>query len=111
MLQSDSLHYVKASNLDRESSIAAADILLLDTMGDLRALYRRANVAFIGGSLAPGRGGQSPAEPAMAGVPVLIGPYHEKPARQRQPNPRFGRRGDRQKFYRRSERMRALARR
>ena len=77
ILQSDSLHYVKASILDRESSIAAADILILDTMGDLRALYRRATVAFVGGSLAPGRGGQSPAEPAMAGVPVLIGPYHE----------------------------------
>jgi 3-deoxy-D-manno-octulosonic-acid transferase len=77
ILQSDSLRYVKASNLDRESSIAAADILILDTMGDLRALYRRANVAFVGGSLAPGRGGQSPTEPAMAGVPVLIGPYHE----------------------------------
>ncbi|HYR79041.1 MAG TPA: glycosyltransferase N-terminal domain-containing protein [Candidatus Dormibacteraeota bacterium] len=77
ILQADTLRYVKASNLDRESSIAAADILILDTMGDLRALYRRATVAFVGGSLAPGRGGQSPAEPAMAGVPVLIGPYHE----------------------------------
>ena len=77
ILQASSLRYVKASNLDRESSIAVADILLLDTMGDLRALYRRASVAFVGGSLEPGRGGQSPAEPAMAGVPVLIGPYHE----------------------------------
>jgi len=77
ILQADTLRYVKASNLDRESSIAAADILILDTMGDLRALYRRATVAFVGGSLAPGRGGQSPAEPSMAGVPVLIGPYHE----------------------------------
>jgi len=77
ILHANSLRYVKASNPDRESSIAAADILLLDTMGDLRALYRRATVAFVGGSLAPGRGGQSPTEPAMASVPVLIGPYHE----------------------------------
>jgi 3-deoxy-D-manno-octulosonic-acid transferase len=77
ILQANSLLYVKASNLGRESSIAAADILLLDTMGDLRALYRRATIAFVGGSLAPGRGGQSPAEAAMASVPVLIGPYHE----------------------------------
>ena len=77
ILRDDSIRYVKASNLERESSIAAADILLLDTMGDLRALYRRATVAFVGGSLAPGRGGQSPTEPAMAGVPVLIGPFHE----------------------------------
>jgi 3-deoxy-D-manno-octulosonic-acid transferase len=77
ILENDSLRYVKASNLDHESSIAGADILLLDTMGDLRALYRRATFAFVGGSFAPGRGGQSPAEPAMASVPVLIGPYHE----------------------------------
>jgi len=76
-LQADSLRYVKASSLDGESSIAGADILLLDTMGDLRALYRRATVAFVGGSLAPGRGGQNPTEPAMASVPVLIGPYHD----------------------------------
>lgn len=76
-LQANSLRYVKASSLDRKSSIASADILLLDTMGDLRALYRRATIAFVGGSLAPGRGGQSPAEPAMASVPILIGPYHE----------------------------------
>ena len=77
ILHNDSLRYVKASSLDRKSSIAGADILLLDTMGDLRALYRRATVAFVGGSLAPGRGGQSPTEPAMASVPILIGPCHE----------------------------------
>lgn len=77
MLQADSFRYVKASSLVNESSIAGANILLLDTMGELRALYRRASVAFVGGSLAPGRGGQSPVEPAMASVPILIGPYHK----------------------------------
>ena len=76
MLQADSLRYVRASGLGRESS-NGANILLLDTMGDLRALYRRATVAFVGGSLVKGRGGQNPVEPAMAGVPVLIGPHHE----------------------------------
>lgn len=75
-LQTSSLSYVKASALSR-GSISNADTLLLDTMGDLRALYRRATIAFVGGSLAPGRGGQSPAEPAMAAVPILIGPHHE----------------------------------
>src|SRR5258708_30462092 len=34
-------------------------------------------MAFGGGSLARGRGGQNPAEPALVDVPVLIGPYHE----------------------------------
>src|SRR5271154_3260094 len=46
-------------------------------MGELRSFYRRAAIAFVGGSLAPGRGGQNPAEPALVDVPVLIGPYHE----------------------------------
>ncbi len=52
-------------------------VLLLDTMGELRALYQCATVAFVGGSLLPGRGGQSLAEPANASVPVLFGPYYE----------------------------------
>ncbi len=52
-------------------------MLILDTMGDLRSFYRRGTIAFVGGSLAPGRGGQNPAEPALVDVPVLIGPYHE----------------------------------
>ena len=46
-------------------------------MGELRAMYGRAAVAFVGGSLLSGRGGQSLAEPAAAGVPVLFGPFHE----------------------------------
>jgi 3-deoxy-D-manno-octulosonic-acid transferase len=52
-------------------------VLLLDTMGELGALYQRATIAFVGGSLMPGRGGQSLAEPANASVPVLFGPYYE----------------------------------
>jgi 3-deoxy-D-manno-octulosonic-acid transferase len=52
-------------------------VLLLDTMGELGAFYRRATVAFVGGSLMPGRGGQSLAEPASASVPVLFGPHYE----------------------------------
>jgi 3-deoxy-D-manno-octulosonic-acid transferase len=52
-------------------------VLLLDTMGELRAMYQRATIAFVGGSILPGRGGQSLAEPAAAGVPVLFGPHYE----------------------------------
>ena len=52
-------------------------VLLLDTMGELGAFYQRATIAFVGGSLTPGRGGQSLAEPANASVPVLFGPYYE----------------------------------
>jgi 3-deoxy-D-manno-octulosonic-acid transferase len=54
-----------------------APVLLLDTLGELRALYFRATLAFVGGSLRPGRGGQNLAEPAAAALPVMFGPYHE----------------------------------
>jgi 3-deoxy-D-manno-octulosonic-acid transferase len=57
---------------------AAADVLLLDTLGDLRPLYRYGTLAFVGGSLFEGRGGQNLGEPAAAGVAVLFGPFHEK---------------------------------
>jgi 3-deoxy-D-manno-octulosonic-acid transferase len=52
-------------------------VLLLDTMGELGPLYRRATIAFVGGSLRRGRGGQSLAEPATASVPILFGPHYE----------------------------------
>ena len=76
-LRAASLDYVKASELNPQNQSREVDVLILDTMGELRSFYRRGSIAFIGGSLAPGRGGQNPAEPALVDVPVLIGPYHE----------------------------------
>lgn len=76
-LHAVSLVYAKASQLDSPSAAVDADVLILDTMGELQSFYRRGSIAFVGGSLAAGRGGQNPAEPALAEVPVLIGPYHE----------------------------------
>jgi 3-deoxy-D-manno-octulosonic-acid transferase len=60
-----------------ETSRRHPQILILDTMGELRGLYQRATVAFVGGSLTASRGGQSLAEPAHASVPVLFGPHYE----------------------------------
>jgi 3-deoxy-D-manno-octulosonic-acid transferase len=74
ILRRRGLDYLKASMLN--SPPHPAPVLLLDTMGELRGLYRCAQVAFVGGSLVEGRGGQSLAEPASAGVPVLFGPFH-----------------------------------
>jgi 3-deoxy-D-manno-octulosonic-acid transferase len=77
------LPFVKASDLSpadpspTSTITLGASVLLLDTMGELRALYRRGTIAFVGGSLEPGRGGQNPAEPAAFGVPVIFGPYYE----------------------------------
>ncbi|MGC2495785.1 3-deoxy-D-manno-octulosonic acid transferase [Candidatus Binatus sp.] len=77
LLRAASLNFVKASELNSPDTVPDADVLILDTMGELRSFYRRGAIAFVGGSLAPGRGGQNPAEPALVDVPVLIGPYHE----------------------------------
>jgi 3-deoxy-D-manno-octulosonic-acid transferase len=77
VLRAASLDYIKASELNSSNAARDADVLILDTMGDLRSFYRCCSIAFVGGSLAPGRGGQNPAEPALVDVPVLIGPYHE----------------------------------
>jgi len=49
------------------------DLLLVDTTGELASWYHLATVVFIGKSLAA-RGGQNPAEPITAGVPVVFGP-------------------------------------
>jgi len=51
-------------------------ILILDTIGELAGCYPMAEAVFIGGSLVP-QGGHNPIEPAIAGVPVLFGPYME----------------------------------
>ena len=51
-------------------------VLILDTLGNLAAVYELASVAFVGGSLVP-KGGHNPLEPARFGVPVLMGPSFE----------------------------------
>lgn len=50
-----------------------ADVVLLDTMGELFAAYRSATLVFVGGSFTR-RGGQNILEPAARGKPVLFGP-------------------------------------
>jgi 3-deoxy-D-manno-octulosonic-acid transferase len=52
------------------------EIVLLDTIGDLAAVYGMADVAFVGGSLVR-RGGHNPLEPAQFGVPVVMGASFE----------------------------------
>lgn len=51
-----------------------AQVLLLDTMGELTAFYAASDAAFVGGSLVP-VGGHNLLEPAVLGVPVLTGPH------------------------------------
>ncbi len=54
----------------------AASVLLVDSIGELAALYSLATVAFVGGSLVP-RGGHNILEPALYGVPIVTGNHYE----------------------------------
>lgn len=63
----------------RRSAWSAAErisgaVFLLDSLGELAALYGLADIAFVGGSLLPGVGGHNILEPAQHGVPILVGP-------------------------------------
>jgi 3-deoxy-D-manno-octulosonic-acid transferase len=51
-------------------------VLLLDTIGELAALYALADIAFVGGSLVP-RGGHNIIEPAQYGVAIVVGNHTE----------------------------------
>jgi len=52
----------------------AADVCLLDTMGELAGLYELADVVFLGGSLIP-IGGHDILQPLFHGRPTLFGPH------------------------------------
>src|SRR5882762_5691392 len=54
----------------------AGGVFLVDTIGELAALYSLATAAFVGGSLVP-RGGHNILEPALYGVPVVTGNHYE----------------------------------
>lgn len=60
--------------------LALPGALLLDTIGELSGLFRRADVVFMGGTLAE-RGGHNPLEPAAFGKAVIAGPHMENFAR------------------------------
>jgi 3-deoxy-D-manno-octulosonic-acid transferase len=59
---------------NRQSSIVNPDVYLLDSIGELAALYRHAFLAFIGGSLVT-TGGHNPIEAWAEGVAVVVGPH------------------------------------
>ena len=53
---------------------AGGAVMVVDSLGELPALFAAADVAFLGGSLVP-HGGHNPLEAAAAAVPVLTGPW------------------------------------
>jgi len=69
------LSAVRRSALVRRQE-EAKEVLLLDTVGELSALYALGSVTFVGGSLVP-KGGHNLLEPALHGRPILFGPHME----------------------------------
>jgi 3-deoxy-D-manno-octulosonic-acid transferase len=51
-----------------------ADVVILDTIGELAHLFQVATVVFVGGSLVDA-GGHNILEPAVHGKPIVFGPY------------------------------------
>ena len=75
-LEKENVKFVLRSKIDPRSK-PIANIVVLDTLGELAKTYATADVAFVGRSLnAPG-GGHNLLEPVAQGVPVLHGPYVE----------------------------------
>jgi 3-deoxy-D-manno-octulosonic-acid transferase len=59
--------------------LPAGALLVVDTVGELNALYAAADLAFVGGSLyyrGSNKGGHNLMEPAVLGLPVLFGPFN-----------------------------------
>ena len=59
-----------------ERAPQTADVILLDTIGELALVYRFAAVVFVGGSLVP-RGGHNVIEPAAFAKPIIVGRHTE----------------------------------
>jgi len=64
---------VRRSNLPIDSD-PRADVVVLDTIGELAQLYQVATAVFVGGSLVD-YGGHNILEPAVFGKPIVFGPH------------------------------------
>jgi 3-deoxy-D-manno-octulosonic-acid transferase len=78
LIEKCGLPYIRRSSLNGKEigGHSEADIILLDTLGELSRVFSRASVAFIGGSLVP-RGGHNVMEPAYWSKPIIFGPHME----------------------------------
>ena len=84
VLRRSGLLFLRRSEL-KEPVRDRSAVILVDTIGELGALWGLADVAFVGGSLDGKRGGQNMIEPAAYGAAVVFGPhvwnFHDAAAR------------------------------
>lgn len=72
LLDAEGFAWCRRSTL--QSGLEGARVLLLDTIGELSALFELGSVVFMGGTLVP-RGGHNILEAVRFGKPVLFGPH------------------------------------
>jgi 3-deoxy-D-manno-octulosonic-acid transferase len=73
LLQNSGLTWSRRSDAAQVED-RSCDVILLDTIGELRHVYSLADVAFVGGSIAP-HGGHNVLEPGARGVCVVTGAH------------------------------------
>jgi 3-deoxy-D-manno-octulosonic-acid transferase len=73
MAQQEGFRTVRRSELPIDAE-PRADVVVLDTLGELAAVYQVGTLVFVGGSLVP-TGGHNILEPAVFGRPVVFGPH------------------------------------
>lgn len=73
LIQASGLSWARRTN-DFSASDATASVILLDTIGELPAMYPLATAVFVGGSIVD-RGGHNVLEPAAHGVAVITGAH------------------------------------
>jgi 3-deoxy-D-manno-octulosonic-acid transferase len=75
LARAEGLRVVRRSALAVDSE-PRADVVILDSMGELAHLFQVATVVFVGGSLVA-QGGHNILEPAIHGKPIVFGPHME----------------------------------
>jgi 3-deoxy-D-manno-octulosonic-acid transferase len=73
LLEREGVAFTRRTQLTPGSPTAS--VILVDTIGELGAVWGLADLAFVGGSLDGKRGGQNMIEPAAYGAAVIFGPH------------------------------------
>ena len=64
------------SEINEEEDLSEISVLVIDTIGLLTKIYSYADMAYVGGGFATGL--HNTLEPAVFGIPVIIGPEYHK---------------------------------
>jgi len=75
LLQENNIKFVRRTRMNSTDN-SEFNVIILDTIGELSAIYKLATVVFVGGTLVP-VGGHNVIEPAILEKPIVFGPYYE----------------------------------